>query len=86
MNKKVFVGNLNFKCQEDELVELFSEVGSVQHAKIVFDRESGRSKGFAFVEFSSSEEAAAAIEKFNKYEFSGREMIVSEAREKVQRN
>ena len=80
MGKKLYVGNLPFNANDDSLNEIFSQAGSVQSAKIIMDRDTGRSKGFGFVEMSSDQEAADAIQKFNGADFGGRSMTVAEAR------
>jgi RNA recognition motif-containing protein len=80
MGKKLFVGNLSFSSTDQMLLDAFSECGSVESAKIIMDRESGRSKGFGFVEMSTDEEAQAAITRFNGAEMNGRAMTVNEAK------
>ncbi|HPI67322.1 MAG TPA: RNA-binding protein [bacterium] len=85
MSTKLFVGSLKWEVTDDQLKELFSQVGTVVSAQVVSDKFSGRSKGFGFVEMSSEEEAKAAIEKFNGYDFQGRAMVVNEARPKEDR-
>ena len=80
MGKKLYVGNLPFSATDGDLQEIFGQAGTVASAKVIMDRESGRSKGFGFVEMSSDAEAADAINKFNGADFSGRPMTVSEAR------
>ena len=80
MGKKLYVGNLPFSVNEDSLSAKFSEAGNVESVKIIIDRESGRSKGFGFVEFSNDDEAKAAIDKFNGEEIDGRPMKVNEAK------
>jgi cold-inducible RNA-binding protein len=80
MGKKLFVGNLSFSTTDQTLSEAFSECGTVESAKIITDRDSGRSKGFGFVEMSSDAEAQAAIAKFNGAEHGGRAMTVNEAK------
>jgi len=85
MGTRLFVGNISFKATEDTLRELFEQQGQVKDCHIVMDRETQRSKGFAFVEMSTQEEATAAIEKFDKYDFEGRPLNVSEARPKTER-
>jgi RNA recognition motif-containing protein len=80
VGKKLYVGNLPFSTTEAVLTEVFGQCGTVTSAKIIMDRESGRSKGFGFVEMSSDAEAAAAIEKFNGADFDGRAMTVNEAK------
>ena len=80
MGKKLYVGNLSFAINDQALADTFSQCGTVESAKIIMDRDSGRSKGFAFVEMSSDDEAQAAIAKFNGADFSGRPLTVTEAR------
>lgn len=80
MSSKIYVGNLSFSVDETSLQSMFAEFGSVTSAKIIMDRDSGRSKGFGFVEMSSSSEAQSAIEKMNGQEFEGRALTVNEAR------
>ena len=79
-NKKLYVGNLSFSVTEQGLNETFSQCGSVESAKIIMDRDSGRSKGFGFVEMSSDEEAQQAIDKFDGQDYDGRPMKVNEAK------
>lgn len=80
MGKKLYVGNLPFSFTDDALAELFGQCGTVESAKVVIDRDSGRSKGFGFVEYSSDDEAMAAIQKLNGQDADGRQLKVSEAR------
>lgn len=80
MGNKIYVGNLPFSATSDSLNEMFSKFGTVDSAKIVMDRDTGRSKGFGFVEMSSGDEAAAAIEKLNGQDMGGRSLVVNEAR------
>lgn len=80
MGKKLYVGNLPFSAVDENLVEIFSQCGTVESAKVISDRDTGRSKGFGFVEMSSDAEAAAAISKFNGADFDGRAITVNEAR------
>lgn len=80
MGKKLYIGNLSFNVDDQELSDLVSQYGNVESARIVTDRESGRSKGFAFVEMTEESEALTAIEKLNGFEFSGRALNVSEAK------
>jgi cold-inducible RNA-binding protein len=80
MGNKIYVGNLPFSATSESLNEMFSQFGTVDSAKIVMDRETGRSKGFGFVEMSSGDEAAAAIEKLNGSDLGGRSLVVNEAR------
>lgn len=76
----IYVGNISYQTKEEDLVNLFSEVGAVDSARVIKDRESGRSKGFGFVEMANDDEAKAAIEKFNGAEFDGRNITVNEAK------
>lgn len=85
MGNKLYVGNLGYSVGEQELEQLFSQYGSVQSAKIIMDRDSGQSKGFAFVEMSTDAEAKAAIDGLNGTELQGRAMTVNEARPKEDR-
>jgi cold-inducible RNA-binding protein len=85
MATKLYVGNLSFKTTGDSLRELFSQVGTVESASIIEDRETGRSRGFGFVEMATAEDAAAAIEKFNGKEVDGRALTVNEAKPKTDR-
>src|SRR5437764_8346757 len=72
MPSKVFVGNLDFNTTKSEVQNLFSEIGEIRDVYLPMDRQSGRPRGFAFVEFASDEDAAKAIQKFNGYQLSGR--------------
>jgi RNA recognition motif-containing protein len=80
MGKKLYVGNLSYSVNDSSLQQAFSEFGSVQSAKVMTDRDSGRSKGFGFVEMSSDAEAQAAISGMNGQNFDGRDAVVNEAR------
>ena len=80
MGKKLYVGNLPFSTTEQSLVDMFSQCGTVESAKIITDRDTGRSKGFGFVEMGSDTEAQAAIDKFNGSDYDGRPMTVNEAK------
>ena len=80
MGKKLYVGNLPFSATEQSLIDTFSQCGKVESAKIITDRDSGRSKGFGFVEMSTDAEAAEAINKFNGADYEGRPMTVNEAK------
>lgn len=80
MGKKIYVGNLPYSTDDAELENHFSSHGQVESARIITDRETGRSKGFGFVEMSSDEEADQAISKLNGSQLSGRQITVSEAR------
>jgi RNA recognition motif-containing protein len=80
MGKKLYVGNLSFSVDSDNLSNLFAQYGTVESAKVITDRDSGRSKGFAFVEMSSNEEANKCIESLNGQEHEGRALNISEAK------
>lgn len=80
MGKKLYVGNLPYSATEEGLQSHFSQVGAVESAKVVMDRDSGRSKGFGFVEMQNDDDANAAIEQFNGKDFMGRNIVVNEAR------
>jgi RNA recognition motif-containing protein len=82
--KKLYVGNLSFKTTEDELADLFAEVGQAESVRIITDRDTGRSRGFGFVEMDD-ENADRAIEKFNGMELGGRALTVNEARPREDR-
>jgi len=79
-NKKLFVGNLPFSATEDELREAFGQYGEIVDLKLIIDRMTGRSKGFAFVEFADEATAGAAIEGTNGKDMGGRAMVVNVAR------
>ena len=83
MSAKLFVGNLSFETTSDEIRELFSEAGTVDSCQLITDRDTGRSKGFGFVEMSSREGADAAKEKFNGQDLHGRALKVDEAKPKT---
>jgi RNA recognition motif-containing protein len=85
VSKKLYVGNLSFGVTESQLQELFSPYGSVQSAQLISDRETGRSKGFGFVEMGSDREAQAAIAGMNGQMVDGRALTVNEARPKEDR-
>jgi RNA recognition motif-containing protein len=80
MGSKLYVGNLSFNTTESDLKSLFSSAGSVSEAALVTDRETGNSRGFAFVTMSSDAEAQAAISQFSGKEVDGRSLTVNEAR------
>jgi RNA recognition motif-containing protein len=82
---KLYVGNLSFSTSSQELQELFAQAGTVESASVVEDRDTGRSRGFGFVEMSSKEEGTAAIEQFNGKEINGRSLTVNEARPRENR-
>jgi len=85
ISAKVFVGNLSFDTTQDELKALFSQVAEVVSTVVPTDRDSGRPRGFAFVEYSDDEQAAAAIKKFDGFELGGRKLRVNEAGERPPR-
>jgi cold-inducible RNA-binding protein len=80
MSVRLFVGNLAYDVTEKELLELFSEVGSPSRARLATDRETGKPRGFAFVEFSEAGQAEEAIRRFHQHVFKGRPLAVNEAR------
>jgi RNA recognition motif-containing protein len=82
MGKRLYVGNLTFNTNEAEVRELFASFGTVNETKLVTDRETGRPRGFGFVEMSTDAEAAAAIAGLNAREFQGRSLTVNEAQER----
>ena len=86
MSNKLYVGNLAFQTTSEELQQLFAQAGTVESASVVEDRMTGRSRGFAFVEMSSKEEATAAINQFNGKEISGRALTVNEAKPRENRS
>ncbi len=86
MSTKLYVGNLAFQTTSQELQQLFAGAGTVESASVVEDRMTGRSRGFAFIEMSSKEEAAAAIEQLNGKEVGGRALKVNEAKPRENRN
>src|ERR671917_2346477 len=85
MGTRLYVGNLNFRTTGDDLRELFSQAGEVESASVIEDRETGRSRGFGFVEMATPEGAQAAIEQFNGKDLNGRNLTVNEARPKADR-
>ena len=85
MAKNLYVGNLSYSVQDGELQELFSQFGKVTSARVITDRDSGRSKGFGFVEMSDDNEAQAAIDGLNGKENNGRVLTVNEARPRAPR-
>jgi len=85
MAMKLYVGNLSFNTTSDELRDLFSQAGTVESANVVEDRDTGRSRGFGFVEMASREEGEAAIQQFNGKDLGGRNLTVNEARPREDR-
>jgi cold-inducible RNA-binding protein len=84
MGKKLYVGNLAYSVSDNDLQELFAGLGTVASAQVIMDRESGRSKGFGFVEMGTDQEAQAAISALNGKEVGGRALTVNEARPKTE--
>ena len=82
MGKKLYVGNLTYEVGDGELLKMFEAFGTVQSAQVIMDRDTGRSKGFGFVEMGSDQEAQAAIAGLNGKEVGGRSLTVNEARPK----
>ena len=85
MSMKLYVGNLSFETSSNELQTLFAQTGTVESVSLIEDRETGRSRGFGFIEMSTKEEGAAAIEKFNGQELGGRFLKVNEAKQRENR-
>lgn len=86
MSNKLYVGNLSFRVTSEDLQDHFAAAGAVESANVVFDRETGRSRGFGFVEMASEDAANNAIAQFNGQEYDGRNMVVNEARPREDRN
>ncbi|MCA0324713.1 MAG: RNA-binding protein [Proteobacteria bacterium] len=80
MSNKLYVGNLSYAVRDEDLMQQFSSFGQVQSAKVMMERDTGRSKGFGFVEMSSSQEAEAAIQAMNGKNMGGRDLVVNIAR------
>src|SRR5215216_3201788 len=85
MSMKLYVGNLSFQTSSTDLQELFAQTGTVESAAVVEDRDTGRSRGFGFVEMSTKEEGQAAITQFNGKEINGRSLTVNEAKPREDR-
>jgi RNA recognition motif-containing protein len=85
MGKKLYCGNLSYNVSSSDLDQLFSQFGTVKSAEVINDRDTGRSKGFGFVEMQSDQEAQAAIEGLNLKEHDGRSLTVNEARPREER-
>jgi RNA recognition motif-containing protein len=83
---KLYVGNLSYQTTDASLQELFSQAGTVESASLITDRDTGRSRGFGFVEMASREEGEKAIQQFNGTEVDGRSLTVSEARPRENNN
>jgi RNA recognition motif-containing protein len=85
MGKKLYVGNLPYSVSDSDLQNLFEQHGTVQSAQVIVDRDTGRSKGFGFVEMDNNEQAQAAIQALNGTEINGRALTVNEARPREER-
>lgn len=85
MSMKLYVGNLSFDTSSEQLQTLFAEAGTVESASVIEDRETGRSRGFGFIEMATKEEGAVAIEKFNGHDLSGRALKVNVAKPRENR-
>ncbi len=85
MTMKLYVGNLAFETSSNDLQTLFAQAGTVESVSLIEDRETGRSRGFGFVEMSTKEEGAAAIQQFNGKELGGRALNVNEAKPREDR-
>jgi len=86
MNKRLFVGNLPYRVEENDLQELFSQAGKVESVRVMRDTETGRARGFGFVEMSNEQDAENAASQFNQYPMEGRKLTVNEARPMPERN
>jgi RNA recognition motif-containing protein len=86
MSTKLYVGNLSFSTSSEELQTMFAKAGTVESVSLIEDRETGRSRGFGFIEMSTKEEGAAAISQFNGVEMGGRALTVNEAKPRENRN
>ncbi len=86
MATKLYVGNLPWSTSSDDLAQLFGQIGQLADAVVINDRNTGRSRGFGFVEYESVEDAQQAIQKFAGYELNGRKLVVNQAREKQPRD
>ncbi|MDX6531173.1 MAG: hypothetical protein QOH41_3463 [Blastocatellia bacterium] len=85
MSTKLYVGNLSFQTSSEELQSLFAQAGTVESVSLIEDRETGRSRGFGFIEMSTKEEGAAAISQFNGKDLGGRALTVNEAKPREDR-
>lgn len=86
MNKKLYVGNLPYSATEDQIRTLFSQAGEIRDVAVITDRETGKSKGFGFVEMATAEAAQEAIKRFNGYAMDNRNLVVNEARPREERS
>ena len=85
MGTKLYVGNLSFRVSNEDLQKYFGAAGPVESANVVYDRETGRSRGFGFIEMGSDDAAAAAIAQFNGQDYDGRKIVVNEAQQREDR-
>ena len=85
MSTRLYIGNLAYSIRDEDLLQNFGEFGTVVSAKVMMDRDTGRSKGFGFVEMSSTQEASAAIQALNGQSVEGRPLVVNEARPREER-
>jgi cold-inducible RNA-binding protein len=85
MSNKLYVGNLSFRVTSEDLQDYFASAGTVESANVVFDKETGRSRGFGFVEMADEDSANNAIAQFNGQEYDGRNIVVNEARPREDR-
>lgn len=85
MSKRIYVGNINYRATEDDLRELFNAAGSVDSARLIIDKTTGKLRGFGFVEMISTDEARSAIDMFHEKEFMGRKLVVNVARPRYQK-
>ena len=85
MAKSLYVGGLTYATTDDEVRTLFAQVGDVSAIRLIMDRETGQSKGFAFVEMGNDAEALRAVQQFNGYQLDGRTLVVNEARPREER-
>src|SRR5258708_13490445 len=86
MSQKLYVGNLSYSTTEDQIRDLFAQVGEVASVSLITDRETGRAKGFGFIEMSTAEQAQEAIKRFNGYTLDERTLTVNQARPREQRS
>ena len=85
MEKRLYVGNLSYNSTEDDVEQLFKQAGSVESCHLMLDKFTSRSRGFAFVEMATADEANSAVDQFNQYEFQGRALRVNIARPREER-
>ena len=85
MGRRLYVGNLPYKCTDEDLTELFSRAGAVDNVRVMRDQATGRARGFAFVEMVSDDDAQKAINEFHQFQMEGRALVVNEARPKPRR-